>query len=506
MAADTNNTLSNAVLFDGALPDSKKEVRLDRLQNYIARLQAYKQSSGTSLSSLTSSARRSLPPPPFLVFAVVEELVRSVQYADVTYIVPGEADPFCVAAAEAIPVDNGASITIFSDDSDLIVYEACKRTRIVPFRDLEVTQVATATILQGDEYRPARIIELEKATVPSLVKPAFFMSLDHYCSLEKAFRLSADSTLDEREDFQVFAMQFVTTKESRELAEIRSDPVLKKSLSGRDSRVSELVHQSHMHANGESTGPLRVYLPFFSDDPARSTAWNVGAETRLLAYSILLQDQPDLNIQEYRRSGARMSAILLELLDVQESVSRATSLISFLRQGLEATTREHSLKEEDSWRYLVMQHTLTHLHNEGLALPSKDDAAHIVLNREPRKWQLIHLAAQYQAAYYSFRMLQQLLSVQGVHKEAAFTDLHRTLNSLPRISAFFSNAVGSDQRQEQVMWCKAIAPLLATFAGEDQDEAEDHKQTKSRKKAKRTHKKQPADVNLASNPFAMLAD
>ncbi|KAI5360785.1 Putative PIN-like domain superfamily, Asteroid domain-containing protein [Septoria linicola] len=501
----------DSIFFDGALPAAKKDVRIDRLQNYIARLQAFKQSSGTSLSSMTDSAKKSLPPPPFLVFAIVEELARSAQYADATYVVPGEADPYCVAAARAIPADNDKVITIFSDDSDLIVYESCKRTRVVPFRDLSETQIGPSTILQGDEYRPAEIINRAKSSVSGLIKPAFFMSVDYHCTLEKAFCLSTSSEFVDRDDFKDFATQFATIEEVRQLAEMRSDSELKSVLVARDSRVSELIHQVQSQSRGESSGPFRFYLPFLSDDPTRTTAWAVGAEVRLLGYSILLQLQKDCNIQEYRRSGTRISAMLLEPLVDPSIDDAAIKLTSTISKVLEEMAQEHRMTREDAWRYLVLQSNLSHLHSEGLDLPSADDAVHILLNREPRKWSLVHLAAQYQAAYYSLRILQQLLNAaiatQAVSSSSStLATLHQQLQSLPRISAFLHDAAGSNRKQEQIMWREALPSLYSKFAGHDSVDSGDRKQTKSRKRAKKGHKKHPDDASLAHNPFAMLVD
>lgn len=593
----------DSILFDGALPASKKDVRIDRLQSYIARLKAFKKTSSSGLSSSSSSysmmtttmttggsARKSLPPPPFLVFAVVEELVRS-KYANVTFVVPGEADPFCVvAAAEAAAaqgmvsgVQEAASpITIFSDDSDLIVFEAGAQTRIVPFRDLTVTEMGeTKTILQGYEYRPAEILKREKCHLSSLIKPAFFMSLDLFCNLGQALQLTAaaaaDSSggglLDDREDYQAFAQQFHTSKEVQELAEIRSNAILKNSLASRDSRVSELVHQVQLQARGEMTGPMRVYLPFISDDPARSTAWNVGKETRVLAYSIVLlqllqqqhvqqqQQQHDFfNIQEYRRTGARISAVLLELMsgsgsdsDTEGIISTSARLASCLQNGLNTAKGMNLQQEEDAWRFVVMQHVLTHLHHEGLTLPSIEDAVQVVLqgigsSREEskeRKWQMVHLDAQYQAAYYSFRMLQQLLAVTADtavnHDEEDdddFTNLRGILQSLPRISTFFSSNVAAgggvdDQREREEReeeeesqmkkWRKGIEAMFVSMSilgDEGQDELENNQlqsqtRSRSRKKVKRRHQHEHGqvkqersveDAKLATNPYAMLAE
>lgn len=595
----------DSILFDGALPASKKDVRIDRLQSYIARLKAFKKTSSSGLSSSSSSysmmtttmttggsGRKSLPPPPFLVFAVVEELVRS-KYANVTFVVPGEADPFCVvAAAEAAAaaaaqamisgVQEAASpITIFSDDSDLIVFEAGAQTRIVPFRDLTVTEMGeTTTVLQGYEYRPAEILKREKCHLSSLIKPAFFMSLDLFCHLGQALQLTAAAAtaaadspggglLDDREDYQAFAQQFHTSKEVQELAEIRSNDILKNSLASRDSRVSELVHQVQLQARGEMTGPMRVYLPFISDDPARSTAWNVGKETRVLAYSIVLllqqqhvqqqQQQHDFfNIQEYRRTGARISAVLLELMsgsgsDTEDIISTSARFASCLQNGLDTAKGMNLQQEADAWRFVVMQHVLTHLHHEGLTLPSIEDAVQVVLQGtgtgtggsgecKERKWQMVHLDAQYQAAYYSFRMLQQLLAVTADtavnHVEEddddEFTNLRGILQSLPRISTFFSSNVAAgggvddqserEEREEEEesqmkKWREGIEAMFVSMSilgDEGQDELENNQRqtrTRSRKKMKRRHEhgqvKQERSVEyakLATNPYAMLAE
>lgn len=523
------------------------------------------------------SARKSLPPPPFLVFAVVEELVRS-KYANVTFVVPGEADPFCVvAAAEAAAaqamisgVQEAASpITIFSDDSDLIVFEAGAQTRIVPFRDLTVTEMGETTkILQGYEYRPAEILRREKCHLSSLIKPAFFMSLDLFCNLGQALQLTAaaaaDSSggglLDDREDYQAFAQQFHTSKEVQELAEIRRNAILKNALASRDSRVSELVHQVQLQARGEMTGPMRVYLPFISDDPARSTAWNVGKETRVLAYSIVLvllqphvqQQQHDFfNIQEYRRTGARISAVLLELMsgsdsDTEGIISTSARLASCLQNGLDTAKGMNLQQEEDAWRFVVMQHVLTHLHHECLTLPSIEDAVQVVLQGtgsskeecKERQWQMVHLDAQYQAAYYSFRMLQQLLTVTADtavnhddDDDDDFTNLRGILQSLPRISTFFSSNIAAgggldDQREREEeeelqmkKWREGMEAMFVSMSilgDEGQDELENNQRqtrTRSRKKMKRRHEhgqvkqeRSVEDAKLATNPYAMLAE
>lgn len=87
-------------------------MRIERLQAYIARLQAFKQNSATKLSHMSGELRKSLPPPPFIVFAVVEELLRS-DYAPQVHSVPGEADPYVENRLSAFCLTLDALTNIF---------------------------------------------------------------------------------------------------------------------------------------------------------------------------------------------------------------------------------------------------------------------------------------------------------------------------------------------------------------------------------------------------------
>ncbi|KAF7197559.1 hypothetical protein HII31_01062 [Pseudocercospora fuligena] len=494
----------DAILFDGALPSSKKDVRIDRLQNYTNRLQAFKQSSTSSLSSLDGQARKSLPPPPFLVFALVEELLLS-NYADVTYVVPGEADPYCIAAAQALPADS-KSITIFSDDADLLVYKASKACRIVPFRDLSESEMTSGIVLTCDAYNTSELVRRCQTPIEDLVKPAYFMSMDHHCTLEKAFQKTASSNPELREDFNDFAKSFESTMEADQLVSIRADPTSKAALASRDSRISELVHQ----LRADDPGGLRMYLPFLSDDPTRASAWNIGVEIRSLAYSILLQAcNSESSIQEYKRSGSRIASSSIEPLEIITMASMADELVSDMKRVKAVPGLGSQLKGADGWRYLAMQHTLAHLYKEESTLPSVDEIAQVVMNREARKWHTFHLAAQYQATYYSLRMLRQLLAHASSQAttaswDASFTNLNALLADLPSVSSFFDDKAGTDRRKEHERWCGMLQVLLSRFSSSERQDSQT--QSRPKKKAKKQKKTNADDARLVQNPFAMLAD
>lgn len=76
-------------------------------------------------------AHRSLPPPPFLVFAVVEALLDSV-YGDRTFVVDGEADELCAAKAVNVSLTRDCSqVSIFTNDSDLMLFDFDRNVRII---------------------------------------------------------------------------------------------------------------------------------------------------------------------------------------------------------------------------------------------------------------------------------------------------------------------------------------------------------------------------------------
>lgn len=99
-----------------------------------------------------SEARKKLPPPPFLVFAVLDAL-RQSSYAKWTHTVNGEADDFCAAKALEVSQQAGVlQITIFTNDSDLIVYGLGDTTRVVQINEMSTGLDGHGQVLMGLEF------------------------------------------------------------------------------------------------------------------------------------------------------------------------------------------------------------------------------------------------------------------------------------------------------------------------------------------------------------------
>jgi hypothetical protein len=515
-----------ALLFDGALPPSKKDVRIERVQAYVTKLHAFKQLSTTNLSSISTELRKSLPPPPFLVFAVVEELLRHPHYGPVTYVVPGEADPYCVAAAlELAGKDPERVVTIFSDDADLLVYNPGLNTRVIALRDLSESEFEGTLSWSATEQWPGRLASSAKFPLEDLVKPAWFMSQDLHCTLEQALSKSTIEPTDA--DFAAFAETFSVSAESAQWSLLKASPTLKTSLVALDSRVSELVLQVQTTATTDAVSSavsappsgLRIYLPFLHDDPTRTPAWNVSTHLRNLAYSILLSHySSSQSVQEYRRSGSRIVSTLLDPLTASSIVTQVAELASYISKAL-TLANQKSLNERDAWKYFAMQVVLRYLNAESMALPGLEEVVGALTGRKARKWTGVHLAAQWQAAFYALRMIRQILLVVNDHQEdgkrnengclrTALQELKAGLESLPRIVDFFSETLETERRGKEETWRQIVSSLLSDFGKQDGDigKCQENEAGRPRKKAKKSKTMKVVDPELARNPFALLAD
>ncbi|KAF2165821.1 hypothetical protein M409DRAFT_55681 [Zasmidium cellare ATCC 36951] len=487
-----------AMLFDGALPASKKDVRIGRLQSYTDRLWAYKQTIGSTTPTFSGQTWKNLSPPPFLVFAIVEELRFHEDFGNVTFMVPGEADPYCVAAAQAQGDD--FNTTIFSDDADLLVYRLGQSTAVVAFRDLSISRTDSAITWTAEKYLPSEITKRSPNPIDDLIKPAYFMEKDANLPFVQACRKLKSTDPCTEADFASFESVFQTTEEVAAWAEIKKTSTEDRLSTARDSRVSEIIHQLESSSDEQASGGLRMYLPFILDDPSKKTSWNIGVGLRSLAYSLLLRHtDTTLGVQEYRRSGVRIASTPVEPLSEDETVDQAKQLTSHIEQVVAWAEESHGLSQADAWRCLVFQQVLSDLQADGYTLPSPEDSISIITRDEQPKWHLIHLAGQHEAAFYSFRMIKQVVAYVQLQTEEVsdLKGLAQHMESLPSISTFLG-----DGELDKDVWQAIVREVLSTMG--EKDELEEERPRKKAKRAKKSGKSQPA--GLEKNPFAMLSD
>lgn len=408
------------------------------------------------------------------------------------------------------------TITVFSDDSDLLIYEYASNVRIVTLRDLYENVDDGKPTWSGSQYWPHQIAAKATTSTGDLIDPAYLMSKDLYTSLEKAFRKIGSAGFTHDKNFKNFAETFSIDEESKDWTRIKDSPGVNSDLASRDSRVSELIWQLQSLGDGAGQGGLRMYLPFLTDDISRFTAWNVATDVRQLAYSILLQTfHHDTAVQEYRRSGTRVASVLVDKLSDTEIITEADALSGYVKALFAWLRNDTDLDGDQVWACLAMQHVMKYCVSDGQSLPSLDDMIRAMTSRKERKWHVLHLNAQFQAAFYSLRILKQILAfalAQETKRDetGSLAKLSALLGDLPRITEFFAerHAESAARRKaEDRTWRGLLDSLLFALTGKEETEGDSQqKEARPRKKAKKNKKSKVGSSTLAENPFAMLAE
>lgn len=89
------------------------------------------------------------------------QALANSHYADRTWVVPGEADPFCVAAASKINSNDAQrDVYLFTNDSDLIVYPCGERTKVVMIHSMVEREDETGKILEAREFWPSGLTKV----------------------------------------------------------------------------------------------------------------------------------------------------------------------------------------------------------------------------------------------------------------------------------------------------------------------------------------------------------
>ena len=156
-----------------------------------------------------SKARNNLPPPPFLVSAVIETLFGS-HYADKTWVVDGEADEFCMAAAyerksEARRAGVNRPVSVYTNDSDLIVWPAIDKTRIHIIREMSELPCGTGAMMKVLSFGLDTMSTSAGYQLKDFVKPAFKLR-DPKVTVAQALKDTINN--DNSEEFTEFAGQY----------------------------------------------------------------------------------------------------------------------------------------------------------------------------------------------------------------------------------------------------------------------------------------------------------
>jgi XPG domain containing len=546
-----------AILFDGDLPVSKRLIRLERMETARKRLETFKtlhpnleaivlreanlsETAPQSRPRPAADARNTLPPPPFLVPAVLDAALVHDDFSSVQ-LVSEEADVACARLSKS----SGAAVV--TNDSDLALYELGQDGCVLFLRTLVKEEIArlhsSPDLLPASEegkvsksrliascIRPFRVAQ--RLGLRSLLPFGYERQVDSSAPASVIRARALDISMEEQRTSGLgdFKSQYRIPDEPRE-------PTLTTHI---DPRVSEVVLQSQ-----QSTEPPNTYLPILHEDPSRDSSWSYGLVYRQLAYSCLYSDhqkhRPD-HITEHARKGPRIAATSITLLNETKLQAETSAMLQSLSslyissgESSNATSNQasppfpttatewHSLalctvlqRKLDSGKTSFSHHAVNRLFGLDVsASPSKAGFAPI--------WDDIHLLANAQAVLYSWRTFKQIIdwtcekstadAIDPTSKTASddMESLKEFLNGMPSLAELFLDL--SQLRQASIAengtGAAMVKKALETYLGTS-DETRPQQEPASRKNKRRKISEKPSGKSKlqapAGNAFALLSD
>ncbi|KAI6819527.1 hypothetical protein KC367_g6567 [Hortaea werneckii] len=526
------------IFFDGALPASKRDVRLQRLAAYAAKLTVYKRIYNDKLLIAGAQdvwnipelrrARNELAPPPFLVSAVLEGLLETTcDFREKVFVVPDEADRFCVAAAWASlsTSQDDMGVAIMANDSDLFVFDAGEWTRVIPLNDLAVHEQDNATSLSGSEVWPAQLAK--SLELPNLIELAYLMEQHSTLSMRECrARINTGKKLS-NDEFTAFAAQYQLTDQPHILEKLHHNNDERVLFASLDARIAELVQQvvSLREDNSPSADEVDMFLPFLFEDPAKASAWRIGSGVRKLSYEVLLYaaGRKSITVMEYKRAAEHVSATRLQDWEPETLSTRLTECGAAIRGYRDASCwQERSDRSGGShWLTLIAHMLMSEFVQEGWPFPAPRDLVGVLLGKPCKSWIVLHLSAQYQAMFYSLRMLNQILAyIQkafcgGWEKKGFRQGLLESMDQLadmPKIEVLLEPTLTT--RESEDRWLGAVERMLSALDPNWRPPEEQEKTPNGRKRRRKeidrkdkraTGERQSKEhKSRGANPFAAL--
>ncbi|TAQ86353.1 hypothetical protein B7494_g5328 [Chlorociboria aeruginascens] len=447
------------IYFDGYLPRAKYGVRIGRLanstkrvENYWAtyshtipyRMQSTVPEAGPLLTSRTVRSKLSqIPPAPFLVPAIIEELGKSEQYKHLAEVVPGEADGYC---ARYVSRYGG---TILTSDSDLLVYDLGQDGFVSLFKDMNISVGQNSGILYSNIYHPSSIVgRLALPESHGLRTLAFEIFLDPHADFRRLLLQATNlkAVKAHSEQYTSWEKEYVDLSDGKDSDSTGGFLELTAVFRNLDPRISEYVLQfpclariagQEEDAAKKETDGVHVFLPFLFDYPRQTSAWEISTSMRQLAYGlmniIVPEDEKYSSVFEHRRQQGNSSGREWQIPQLAEIPEACTALVSFLD---EFCSKFAKLPNNVFWTVVAVYQRVDWMNLKDKSIVGHDLPENVAGNA--CTWDVIHFLAQIQGSYYSFRMLKQILHVlvaytKGENLPESVIQLFMRLKSLPSL-------------------------------------------------------------------------
>jgi hypothetical protein len=275
----------------------------------------------------------------------ITSLVNHGEYpwAEITLIVPGEADVECARVAKA------TGSAVLSGDSDLMLHDLGPAGAVLFLDSVQTptgTWDATEADIRGMRICPATLAR--RLGVASLRRFAFALNKDPHLRFAQIVQGAKDDggVTEASDEYQEFLREYEDEDRHSQPAAVTESLVQQL-----DPRVSELFWQYQLPDIYCAEKIPHVYLGILSEDHARQCAWRHGRDYRALGYSFFnlsrAADNRSSVVREYVRRGGRIVADEVALSEE----SYVNENLGLLRNRLESARDifGHSLATERFW-------------------------------------------------------------------------------------------------------------------------------------------------------------
>ncbi|KAM0214696.1 hypothetical protein ACHAQD_008797 [Fusarium lateritium] len=180
---------------------------------------------------------------------------------------------------------------------------------------------------------------------------------------------------------------------------------------------------------------LKIFLPILLESPSRGSAWEQSTPIRQLAYTIARWIVPGSSstIQEYRRVNTTVQkGRQVLMLPERAAKARAQDLVRLMSMAKAGSHGDAA----QAWHTLCLTLDIRYCREEGKHSHTLQTLEESLQSPAFKKvtWDIVHFVAHLQAAYYSFRLLKQIMSI--AQTKTMLPELQDMLSSLPLLAEF----------------------------------------------------------------------
>lgn len=334
-------------------------------------------------------------------------------WANITIMVPGEADIECASIAKL------TGSTVLTNDSDLLLYDLGPCGSVLFLSSVELNEWdapgQVEYTLKGRRICPALLAS--QLGIKNIRHFAYGLSRNPHLGPSELIRRSKEYwEFEQNPDYHWFASEYDSTLDENDSQHRKLH--LPQNL---DPRISELFIQYDLESIRPPDNVAQIYLVILNEDHARRCAWEEGRLYRTLGYSILNMSysahQKLSFVDEFLRRGPRITKQRITLQDENWIATEMMLLCERLKAARVAFGGDISLPS--FWRLFA----LCHIHGFDMTDASSSDTGRLVRflkfgRMGPKlEWEDVHLCAQVHAVLYSIRILKQLLEIVSVSDE-----------------------------------------------------------------------------------------